>query len=163
MRYRALLALIASVMCFQAFALAAGKPSSAAEAYNERLKAIGSKALRSVLMKHTDRLNGATMKIQYVVDRNGRVHNVKVMSRTHDSLAEKIVADALAGVTFPPIPMDAQLEVGAGYFEIESEVTLAADALTAMKIEAPAAYDYNMRVHHILQEDVAPSFNAPHH
>jgi hypothetical protein len=103
------------------------------------------------------------MKIRYAVDRDGHVHDVKVMSRTHDSSAEKIVADALAAITFPPIPMDAQLEVGSGFFELEAEVTLAADALTAAKIEAPTAYDYNMRVHHILQDDVTPSFHAPHH
>ena len=152
----------ASVMCFHALALAAVK-SPSADAYNERLKAIANKALHSALMKHPDRLNGVTMKIHYVVDRDGHVHNVKVMSRTHDSSAEKIVADALAAITFPPIPIDAQLEVGSGYFEVEAEVTLAADALTASKIETPTVYDYNMRVHHILQDDLAPSFHAPHH
>jgi hypothetical protein len=154
--------LTAGVMCFHSLALAAGKLPSA-NAYNERLKRIVNKALHSALMKHTDRLNGVTMKIRYAVDRDGHVHDVKVMSRTHDSSAEKIVADALAAITFPPIPMDAQLEVGSGFFGLEAEVTLAADALTAAKIEAPTAYDYNMRVHHILQDDVTPSFHAPHH
>jgi hypothetical protein len=154
--------LTASVMCFHALALAAGK-SSSADAYNERLKTIANKALHSALMKHPDRLNGVTMKIHYVVDRDGHVHNVKVMSRTHDSSADKIVADAIAATTFPPIPMDAQVEVGSGYFELEAEVTLAADALTASKIETPTAYEYNMRVHRLLQDDVTPSFHAPHH
>src|SRR5262245_60367251 len=163
MRHAGLLAVLAlSVMSFHALALAAGK-SSSAEAYNERLKTISNKALRSALMKHRDRLNGVTMKLEYVVDRDGHVHNVKATSRTLDSVAEKIVADAIAAITFPPIPMDAQIEVGAGYFELEAEVTLAADALTAAKIHTPTAYDYNMRVHHILQDDVAPSFHAPHH
>ena len=151
----------ASVMSFHALALA-GKSSSAADAYNQRLKTIANKALRSALMKHRDRLNGVIMKVHYVLDRDGHVHNVKVMSRTHDSSAEKIVADALAAITFPPIPMDAQLEVGSGYFELEAEVTLAADALTTSKIETPTAYEYNMRVHRILQDDVAPSFHSPH-
>ncbi len=154
--------LTASMMCFHALALAAGK-SSAADAYNERLKMIANKALHSVLMKHPDHLNGVTMKIHYVVDRDGHVHNVKVMSRTHDTSAEKIVAGAIAATTFPPVPIDAQLEVRSGYFELDAEVTLAADALTASKIETPTAYDYNMRVHHILQDDVVPLFHAPHH
>jgi hypothetical protein len=154
--------LTACVMCFHALALAAGKLSSA-DAYNERLKTIANKALHSALMKHPDRLNGVTMKIHYVVDRDGHVHNVKAVSRTHDSSAEKIVADTIAATTFPPIPMDAQLEVGSGYFELQAEVTLAADALTAAKIETPTAYEYNMRVHHLLQDDVTPSFHASHH
>ena len=163
MRHAGLSAVLtASVMCFHTLALAAVKLPSA-DAYNERIKALANKALHSALMKHPDRLNGVTMKIHYVIDRDGHVHNVKVMSRTHDSSAEKIVADALAAITFPPIPIDAQLEVGSSYFELEAEVTLAADALTASKIETPTAYDYNMRVHHILQEDVMPSFHAPHH
>ncbi|MGH8092764.1 MAG: hypothetical protein ACREIF_04765 [Chthoniobacterales bacterium] len=153
--------LTVSIICFDALALAAGK-SSSADAYNERLKTIATKALHSALMKHPDRLNGAIMKIHYVVDRDGHVHNVKVMSRIHDSSAEKIVAAAIAATTFPPIPIDAQLEVGSGYFEVEAEVTLAADALTASKIETPTANDYNMRVHDILQDDVAASFRAPH-
>ena len=153
--------LTASLMCFHAVALAAGK-FPAADAYNERLKKAVDKALHSALMKHQDRLNGAIMKIHYLVDREGHVHNVKVVSRTHDSGAEKIVADTLAAITFPPIPMEAQLEVGAGYFELDAEVTLAADALTAAKIETPVTYDYNMRVHHVLQDDVEPSFHAPH-
>jgi len=154
--------LAANVICLHAVASPAGK-LPAAEAYNERLKMIGTKALRSALMKHPEHLNGVIMKIHYVVDRNGHVHNVKATSRTHDSSAEKIVADALAATTFPPIPMDAQLEVGSSYLELEAEVTLAADPLTASKIETPAAYDYNMRVHHILQNDAGPSFHAPHH
>jgi hypothetical protein len=163
MRHAGFLAVLtASVLCFHPFALAAGK-SPSADAYSERLKAIVNKALRSALMKHRDRLNGVTMKIHYVVDRDGHVHNVKVMSRTHDRSAENLVADALAAITFPPIPIDAQLEVGSGYFELEADVTLAADALTAAKIETPTAYDYNLRVHHILQDDVTPSFHAPHH
>jgi hypothetical protein len=91
------------------------------------------------------------------------VHDVKATSRTHDSSAEKLVVEAITAITFPPIPMDAQLEVGAGYLELEADVTLAADALTAAKIEAPTAYEYNMRVHHILEADVGPSFHAPHH
>ena len=163
MRHAGFLAVLAaSMICFHALALAASK-LPAAEAYNERLKTIANKALHSALMKHPDRLNGVAMKIHYAVDRDGHVHNVEVRSQTHNSSAEKIVADALAAITFPPIPIDAQLEVGAGYLELEAEVTLAADALTASKIETPTAYDYNMRVHHILQDDVTPSFHAPHH
>jgi len=162
MSARFLAVLAASVMCFRALALAAGK-LSAADAYNEQLKTIAQKALHSALMKHPDRLNGVAMKIHYVVDRDGHVHNVKVMSRTHDSSAENIVANALAATTFPPIPIDAQLEIRAGYFEVEAEVTLAADALTASKIETPTAYDYNMRVHRILQDNVMRSFHAPGH
>ena len=108
--------LAVSVICFHPFALAAGKFPEA-DAYNERLRKIADKALYSTLMKHLDRLNGVKMKIDYAVDRDGHVHNVKVTSETHDRSAEQIVADAYNAITFPPIPMAAQLEVGAGYFD----------------------------------------------
>lgn len=152
---------IASVMCFHALALAVGK-LPAADAYNERLKTIINKALRSALLKNPS-LNGVAMKIHYAVDRDGHVHNVKVVSRIHDSSAEKIVANTLAGITFPPIPIDAQLEVGAGYFELDADVTLATDALSFAKAEAPTYYSYRMQVHKIMQNDLEPSFHAPYH
>ena len=153
--------MIASAMCFHAPALAVGK-LPAADAYNERLKTIVNKALHSALMKHPS-LNGVAMKIHYAVDRDGHVHNVKVMSRAHDHSAEKIVAKTLAGITFPPIPIDAQLEVRAGYFELEAEVTLATDALSVDKAEFPTYYNYRMQVHKMMLDDLEPSFHAPHH
>ncbi len=162
MRVRYLVALVTSLICFHATVQAAAK-LPAADAYNEQLKTIANKALHSALMKHLDRLNGVAMKIHYVVDREGHVHNVKVTSRTHDRSAEKIVADVLAATSFPPIPMDAQLEVGAGYLELEAEVNLAADDLAASKIATPVAYDYNMRVHKLLQDDLKRDFHAPNH
>jgi hypothetical protein len=163
MRHISFLAVFAAtIVCFYALASAAGK-LPAADGYNERLKTIANRALHSALMKHRDRLNGVAMNIHYVVDRAGHVHNVKVTSRTHDTSAEKIVADTLAAITFPPIPMDAQLEVGAGYFEVQTEVNLAADDLAASKIATPAAYDYNMHVHKLLQDDLKPDFHAPNH
>ena len=155
MRHAGFLAvLIASVMWFHELALAAGK-LPAADAYNARLKTILDKALHSALMKHPS-LNGTAMKIHYAVDRDGHVHNVKVISRTHDSSAESIVAKTLAAITFPPIPIDAQLEVGAGYFELDAEVTLATDALAVDKAESPTYYNYRMQVHKIMQSDLEP-------
>jgi len=163
MRYAGfLVVLVVSVICFQPIALAAGK-LPAANAYNEQLKKIANKALHSALMKHLDRLNGVKMKIDYAVDRDGHVHNVKVTSETHDRSAEQIVADVYNAITFPPIPMPAQLEVGAGYFQVHSELTLATDALSFEKAEIPIYHNYRMLVHRIMQSDLEPSFHAPYH
>jgi hypothetical protein len=162
MRPAGLLAvLIASVMCFHALALAAGN-FPAANAYNARLKTIVDQALRSALRKHPS-LNGTAMKIHYAVDRDGHVHNVKAVSRTHDRTAEKIVTNTLAAITFPPIPIEAQLEVGAGYLELDAEVTLASDAVGVTKAESPTYYNYRLQVHKIMQGDLEPSFHAPNH
>src|ERR1700753_3679037 len=110
MRRAAFLAVLAaSVICFHARGLDAGD-LAAANAYNERLKAILNKALHSTLMKHPERLNGLIVKIRYLVDRDGHAHDVRVTSQSHDSSAEQIVAEAIGGTTFPPIPIDAQLE-----------------------------------------------------
>lgn len=152
----------ASLICFGATAFAALK-LPAADAYNERLKTIVNKALHSALMKHLDHLNGIAVKIDYTVDRDGHVHNVKVTSRTHDTSAEKIIAKTIDGITFPPIPIEAQLEVGASYFQLHADITLATDALSYDKAEAPTYYNYRMEVHTIMQNDLVPSFHAPHH
>jgi hypothetical protein len=162
MRPAAFLAvLIGTAVCFDALALAAGK-LPAANAYNDRLKTIVDKALHSALKKHPD-LNGTSMKIHYVVDRDGHVHDVKVTSRTHDNVAERIVANTVAAITFPPIPMDAQLEIGGSYFELDGEVTLATDALAVDKAESPTYYSYRMQVSKIMQHDLEPSFHAAGH
>ncbi len=157
MRY--FVTLIASLICFQAIAQNAEK-SPATAAYNERAIKIARKAVNAAISKHPERFGNVKLKIRYAVDRDGVVHNVKVESHPSKQSAEKTIADVLAATKFPSIPIDVQLEVGAGYLEAEAELTLT-DPLTASKKESPAAYDYNMRVHKILQDDLTPSFNGP--
>ncbi|HEX4630478.1 MAG TPA: hypothetical protein VH188_05890 [Chthoniobacterales bacterium] len=159
MRYLA--ALTMSVACFHLTAQAAEKSSPAA-AYNDRLAAISKKALEAELTKHPERLSGTSMKLRYTVDRNGRVHNVKVMSRTPDGWAETTAVRVLAETKFPPIPMDVQLEVGAGYIDAQAELSYHAEAAAAWKKDS-AYYRYNMHVHKMLQDDLNLTFNAPHH
>jgi TonB family protein len=160
MRYLA--ALTTSLICFHAIAQAAEKSSPTA-AYNERLAEIAKKALVAELLKHPERLNGVSMKLRYSVDRDGRVHNVKVVSRTPDRWAEKTAVRVLAATKFPPIPIDVQLEVGAGYIEAEAAVSYNAEAPSASKKENSPYYRYNMRVHKMLQGALMPDFHAPHH
>ena len=160
MRYLA--ALTTSLMCFHATAQATEKASPTA-AYNGRLAEIARQALNAELFKHPERLSGVSMKLRYAVDRDGRVHNVKVMSRTPDRWAEKTAVRVLAATKFPPIPIDVQLEVGAGHIDAEAEVSYNAEAPSASKKEEAAYYRYNMRVHKMLQHDLMPAFHAPHH
>jgi TonB family protein len=160
MRYLA--ALTTSLICFHATAQAAEK-SSPVDAYNDRLAAIAKRALDTELLKHPERLNGVSMRLRYTVDRDGRVHNVKVISRTPDRWAEKTAVRVLAAIKFPPIPMDVQLQVGAGYIDAEAAVGYNAEAPSASKEQDSAYYRYNMRVHKLLQDDLMPDFHAPHH
>jgi outer membrane biosynthesis protein TonB len=154
--------LTASLICLHATAQAAEKSSPTA-AYNERLAEIAKQALNAELLKHPERLNDVSMKLHYMVDRNGRVHNVEVVSRTPDRWAEKTAARVLAGTKFPPIPIDVQLEVRAGYIEAEARLSYGAEAPSASNKENSASYRYNMRVHKMLQDDVILAFHAPHH
>jgi TonB family protein len=160
MRYLA--ALTTSLICFHATAQATEKSSPTA-AYNERLAEIARQALNAELLKHSERLNGVSMKLRYTVDRDGRVHNAKVISRTPDRWAEKTAVRVLAATKFPPIPIDVQLEVRAGYIDAEAEVSYNAEVPSASKNEDSAYYRYNMRVHKMLQDDLMPAFHAPHH
>jgi TonB family protein len=160
MRYLA--ALTASLICFHATTQAAEK-SSSVDAYNDRLAEIAKRALDTELLKHPERLNGVSMKLRYTVDRDGRVHNVKVISRTPDRWAEKTAVRVLGATKFPPIPMDAQLQVGAGYIDAEAAVGYNTQAPSASKEQNSAYYRYNMRVHKLLQDDLMSDFHAPHH
>lgn len=160
MRYLA--TLTTSLICFLAAAQAAEKSSPTA-AYNDRLAGIAKQALDAELLKHPERLNAVSMTLRYTVDRDGRVHNVKVMSRTPDRWAEKTAVRALAATKFPPIPIEVQLEVGAGHIDAEAEVSYNAEAPSASKKENSAYYRYNMRVHKMLQDDVKPAFSAQAH
>src|SRR5262245_20675529 len=137
MRY--LVALVMSLICFHAIAQAAEKSSPTA-AYNDRLAGIAQQALNAELLKHPERLNGVSMKLRYTVDRDGRVHNVKVISRTPDRWAEKTAVRVLAATKFPPIPMDVQLEVGAGYIDAEAKISYNAKAPSAPNNEESTYY-----------------------
>jgi hypothetical protein len=160
MRYLA--ALMAGLICFHAMATAAEK-SSATAAYNDRLAEIAKRALDAELLKHPERLSSVSMKLRYTVDRDGRVHNVKVISRTPDRWPERTAVRVLAGTKFPPIPMDVQLEIGAGHIDAEAAVGYNAEAPSASAEEHSAYYRYNMRVHKLLQDALMPDFYAPHH
>jgi hypothetical protein len=159
MRYLA--ALMASLIFFNVTAQAAQK-SSAASDYNDRLAGMARRALNVEFSQHPERLNGVSMKLRYSVDRDGRVHNVKVISRAPERWAEKTAVRVLAAIKFPPIPIDVQLEVGAGYIDAEAEVSYTAKAPSAWKKDS-AYYRYNMLVHKILQDDLMPAFHAPNH
>jgi hypothetical protein len=160
MRY--LTALLSGLICIHAMASTAEK-SSATAAFNDRLAEIAKRALDTELLKHPERLNGVSMKLCYTVDRDGRVHNVKVISRTPDHWPERTAVRVLAATKFPPIPMDVQLEVGAGHIDAEAVVGYNAEAPSTSKEQNSAYYRYNMRVHKILQDDLMPAFHAPHH
>ncbi len=160
MRYLA--ALAASLICFHA-TVQAGEKSSPIDAYNDRLAEIAKRALDTELLKHPERINGVSMKLRYTVDRDGRVHNVKVISRTPDRWAEKTAARVLAATKFPPIPMDVQLQVGAGHVDAEAAVGYNAEAPAPSKEQDSAYYRYNMRVHKLLQDDLMLDFHASHH
>src|SRR5207244_10945568 len=105
---------------------------------------IARQALDAELLKHPERLNGVSMKLRYTVDQDGRVHNVKVISRTPERWAEKTAVRVLAATKFPPIPIEVQLEVGAGHIDAEAAVGYNAEAPSASKEEDSAYYRYIM-------------------
>jgi hypothetical protein len=114
---------------------AADKAPEATRAYNARISAIASNALAAELSKHSERLSGVSMKLQYSVDLHGRVHNVRIVSTHPDRWAEKTAARVLANTKFPPIPKDVLQDLG-GKDHIKAEAELSYEV---KPVDAPNA------------------------
>jgi hypothetical protein len=156
------LLVFAVLLSFPPLAWTAEQLPPATAAYNSKLTKVVKKAVNSAISKHKEQFYGLSLKIHYAVDRDGGVHNVRVATKPFSRSAEKTITDALEAAKLPAIPIEVQLEVGAGYLEGEAELTMK-DEATIAREEAPSAYEYNLRVHKILQNDVAPNFGGPRH
>ena len=151
MRY--LTALTISLMCFHAVARAAEK-KSAADAYAGQLAAIVDRLIDSELPKHRELLNTVSMKLRYNVGRTGHVQNVDILSAEPDRRGAKTVARLLKAAGFPPFPKELLQE---GADRIEGNLNW---MRSGQKPNNSSYYRYNLRVHKLLQDEVAPAFST---
>jgi len=65
--------------------------------------AIGARWYRSVVDKEEWAKLG-TIRVDFLIDRNGRVKNLKILDHTGGHVSEEVARDAIEHVSLPPIP-----------------------------------------------------------
>jgi hypothetical protein len=156
---RSLSLLIAALICLQGIVQrtsVAAQKTSLAERYNAHVTKIARRAIDSALSKYPTHLKDVSMKLRYVIDPDGKVYNVTVVSFKSDAWLEKTAVQALKATTFPPIPKDVRQELRMDYLEEEADVSYHSEAST--DAATPAFDKYNLRVHKMLQDQVRPAF-----
>jgi TonB family protein len=73
-------------------------------AYTVQVNGVARRVVLAELVKHPERIHRMSMKCTFQVDNQGRPHNVKVVSNTHNRWAEETAHRALAAAKFPPPP-----------------------------------------------------------
>jgi TonB family protein len=103
-------------------AFAAEKAKPAADAYANQTSLIAYQAVVSQLKQHPERLNGVFMKLKFQIDPQGRVHNVKIISRKPNRWAEETARHALNAVKFPPASKKVFEELGTNWVNAEAQL-----------------------------------------
>jgi len=95
--------MITSVQLWPAHAHAAGS-DAVGRAYTVQVNGVARRVVLAELVKHPERIHRMSMKCTFQVDNQGRPHNVKVVSNTHNRWAEDTARRALGAAKFPPVP-----------------------------------------------------------
>ena len=95
--------MITSVQLWPAHAYAADR-DAVGRAYTLQMNDVARRVVLAELVKHPERIHRMSMKCTFQVDNQGRPHNVKVVSNTHNRWAEDTARRALGAAKFPPLP-----------------------------------------------------------
>jgi hypothetical protein len=82
----------------------AADSDSVGRAYTVHVNGVARRVVLAELVKHPERIHRMSMKCTFQVDNQGRPHNVKVVSNTHNRWAEDTARRALGAAKFPPVP-----------------------------------------------------------
>ena len=106
MRAQSVIALltITSVQLWPAPMAHAVDSDAVGQAYTLQATDVARRVVLAELAKHPERIHPMSMKCTFQLDRQGRPHNVKVVSNTHDRWAEDTARRALVAAKYPPIP-----------------------------------------------------------
>jgi len=113
MRAQSVIALLV-ITCVQLWPVHAHAADNNAvgRAYTLQVNDVARRAVLAELVKHPERIHRMSMKCTFQLDRQGHPHNVKVVSNTHNRLAEDTARRALAVATFPPLPKSVIQQAG---------------------------------------------------
>src|SRR5215470_17210712 len=115
--------IIMSVQLWPVHARAADN-DAAGKAYTLQATAVARQVVLAELVKHPERIHRMSMKCTFQLDRQGRPHNVKVVSNPHNQWAEETARRALAAAKFPPLPETVIKQSGSDLASIEYQLDL---------------------------------------
>jgi hypothetical protein len=125
MRAQSLIALliITSVQLWPAHVHAADT-DAVGQAYTRQATEVARRVVLAELVKHPERIHRMSMKCTFHLDRHGHVHNVKVVSNTHNQWAEETARRALASAKYPPLPNSVIQQSGSELARFEYQLDL---------------------------------------
>lgn len=153
MRTRLFLTL--TTLCLSAGSLlyAAGN-DPAVTRYTSRVAAIVNQVIDAELSKRPELANTESMELTYLLDRTGHVQEVNILAAKPNRKGAKTMARLLKAISFPPFPKEL-LDAGA----LSTEGHLDWKRTPAQSDDSP--FDrYNLRVHKLLQDEVASQFKT---
>ena len=125
MRAQSVIALltIASVQLPMAYAV---DSDAIGREYTRQATDVARRVVLAEFAKHPERIHPMSVKCTFQLDRQGRPHNVKVVSNTHDRWAEDTARRALADAKYPPIPKSVIQQSGSDLAGLEYKFELGA-------------------------------------
>lgn len=102
----------------------AAENDSVGKAYTTQATEVARRVVLAELVKHPERIHQMSMKCTFQVDKQGRPHNVKVVSSTHNRWAEDTARRALGDAKFPPLPKSLIEQSGSDLANIEYQIDL---------------------------------------
>ena len=113
MRAQSVIALL-MIACAQLWSVHAHAADSNAvgRAYTVQVNDVARRVVLADLVKHPERIHRMSMTCTFQLDGQGHIHNVKVVSNTHNRLAEDTARRALAAAKFPPLPKSVIQQAG---------------------------------------------------
>ena len=117
------LLVITSVQLWSAHAHGADS-NAMGQAYTLQATDVARRVVLAELVKHPERIHRMSMKCTFQLDRQGRPHNVKVVSNTRNRWAEDTARRALAAAKFPPLPKSVIQQSGTDRASFEYQLDL---------------------------------------
>jgi hypothetical protein len=94
----------------------------AVQAYEAQADDIAAKLLFAEFAKHAGRVHHLAFTFSVQIDAQGRPHNVKITSKTHNAFIEDTARRTLTAAKFPPIPKKVTQALGETLLAIQGDI-----------------------------------------
>ena len=119
---RLLLFMVASALFCLVVDAPAQDVDAAVRAYEAQADDIAAKLLFAEFAKHPDRVHHLAFTFTVQIDAQGRPHNVKITSKTHDRFIEDTARRTLTAAKFPPVPKKVAQALGETLLRIQGDI-----------------------------------------